>query len=273
MHTLSTGDECMIIAQLFSVRAEAAEFGWDQIITMLRDAGFRQVEPYLVADMFNEILPIMARIGVTAPTCHGSLIGDDLPRTLDAAAALDARLVVQPIFRAPRWQSPRQVSSIADDLNRAAEAARPYGMRVAFHNHDDEVRTLHAGRRALVGLMDEVDENVGVQFDPNWAAIGGADPLAVESALGERVFSLHLKDGPGLGANTDQVALGDGTLPWPEILASAPDNTPLVIAPDMFTGDSMDAVIRSYEWLTARFGSSATGLEPDRSDPSWTAPA
>lgn len=65
---------------------------------------------------------------------------------------------------------------------------------------------------------------------------------------GDRIFALHLKDGPLEGANTDQVALGDGDLDWPAFLRAAPA-VPRVIGLDEFSGDSLDAVIRSRQWL------------------------
>jgi sugar phosphate isomerase/epimerase len=239
----------MISVQLWSVRDEIQARGWDAVIDTLAEAEFRHVEPFGIAQTAALLRPALSRTGLTTPTGHGELIGDQLAPTLEAALECGVGLLMQPMFPAERWQDRDAVRRIADDLNRAAEAAAPHGVRIAFHNHDDEVRTQIGGRPALVALMDEVLPNVGVEFDPNWATIAGADVLDLIAALRDRIFGLHLKDGPLVGVNTDQVALGDGELAWDAFLAAVDPALPRVIGLDEFAGDSLDAVIRSKRWL------------------------
>lgn len=246
----------VISVQLWSLRKEIDDVGWDRVVGTLADAGFKHVEPFAIAATAPLLAPALARTGITTPTGHGEIVGEQLSATLDAALESGVELLMQPMFPAERWQDRDGVLRIADDVNRAAEAVLPHGMRIAFHNHDDEVRTLVGGRPALLALMDEVAPNVGVEFDPNWATIGGADVLELMSALGDRIFGLHLKDGPLLGTNMDQVALGDGELAWDDFLGALDPSVPRVIGLDMFRGDSLDAVLRSKRWLDQRGGRS-----------------
>jgi len=235
----------MISVQLWSVREEIDELGWDAVIDRLADAGFTHVEPFHVSRTLPALAPALARTGITTPTVHGELVGDELPRTVDAAAEAGATLVMHPSFPAERWHAPDGVLRIADDLERAAELAAPLGMRVAFHNHDDDLRVTVEGRPALVALMERVGPSIGVEFDPYWTTIAGVDVPSTIGAIGDKVFAVHLKDGPLDGANEDQVAVGDGQLDWPGFLSLVPPTAPLVIGLDEFRGPTLDAVIRS----------------------------
>jgi len=239
----------MISIQLWSLRREIQEHGWNAVIDDLAQAGFVHVEPYAVAQTAPLLRAALMRTGITTPTAHGDLTGDSLGPTLEAAAQCGAELVMHPAFPEERWRSQAALEGIAADLRRAEEAARPLGMRVAFHHHDEEVRTLVQGRPALVALMDLVGPSTGVQFDPNWTTIAGADVIATMASLGSKLFAFHLKDGPLHGRNEDQVALGEGELDWPTFLAAAGSELPRVISLDMYAGDSLPAVVASRRWL------------------------
>ena len=241
--------EPVISVQLWSVRAEIDELGWDAVIDALAEAGFEHVEPFHVSRTLPHLAPALAPTGITTPTVHGELVGEELPRTIDAAAQAGATLVMHPSFPADRWYAPDAVERIADDLERAAALAAPLGMRVAFHNHDDDLRATVDGRPALVALMERVGPSIGVEFDPYWATIAGVDVPATIGALGDKVLAVHLKDGPLTGANEDQVAVGDGELDWPAFLSLVPPAAPLVIGLDEFRGPTLDAVIRSRKAL------------------------
>lgn len=241
--------EPVISVQLWSVRAEIDELGWDAVIDALAGAGFEHVEPFHVSRTLPHLAPALARTGITTPTVHGELVGEELSRTIDAAAQAGATLVMHPSFPADRWHAPDAVERIADDLERAAKLAAPLEMRVAFHNHDDDLRATADGRPALLALMERVGPSVGVEFDPYWATIAGVDVPVTIGTLGDKVLAVHLKDGPLTGANEDQVAVGDGELDWPAFLSLVPPAAPLVIGLDEFRGPTLDAVIRSRRAL------------------------
>ncbi|MGW9111689.1 sugar phosphate isomerase/epimerase family protein [Microbacterium sp. NPDC055683] len=235
----------IISVQLWSVRDELARDGWDAVLRVLAGEGFAHVEPFALADTAPLLDAPLRAAGLTTPTVHGDITGTQLERTLDAAIAHEATLLVHPGFPAARWYEPGGVDRIAADLQRAADAAAPHGLRVAFHNHDDDLRARVDGRPALLALFDRVGPGVGVEFDPNWCAIAGEPVVDTVRALGSRMLALHLKDGPAGGANEDQVAVGDGDLDWRSILAAIPAGIPLVIGLDEHAGDSLDAVLRS----------------------------
>jgi sugar phosphate isomerase/epimerase len=242
----------MISVQLWSVRDELSELGPEVVLPRLAGAGFEHVEPFAVADTLGMLRSICTDLGLTTPTAHGDLTGDNLSRTLDAAAELGAGTVVHPMFPAERWMDAHGVRGVADDLNRAAAAAASYGLRVAFHNHDDEIRTEIDGRPALIDLFDQVGPQVGVELDSYWPVVAGADPVALARQLGPHIFGAHLKDGPSSGVNSDQLPLGEGVLDTRAFISALPPDVPRVISLDMFPGDSLAAVLTSKKWLDAR---------------------
>jgi sugar phosphate isomerase/epimerase len=238
----------VISAQLWSLRSELETDGLTQVLDRLAAAGFEHVEPYGIGD--PGLAHALRSAGLDSPTAHGDLLGAALGPTLAAAAELGVGVVMHPGFLVESWRAPDGLAMIAEHLNRAAEAAAGYGMRVAFHNHGDELSIRVGDRPALLALMDLVDSRVGVEFDAHWAMTAGADGAEVIPALGDHVFALHLKDGPLTGSHADQAALGDGSLDWEGMLALAPPAIPLVLAPDEIA-HPFDAITRSKGWLDA----------------------
>jgi sugar phosphate isomerase/epimerase len=93
--------------------------------------------------------------------------------------------------------------------------------------------------------------------DTYWAAQGGEDVPALLSRLGARVRFLHVKDAP-IGDDGvlspdrfDQVPVGEGALPWAEILAAAPSAELVVVEFDEFRGDVVEGSARSKAALEA----------------------
>ena len=244
----------MISIQLWSLRDAITGLGWDPVLDAIAAAGCRHVEPFGLAATLPLISAALTRNGLTTPTAHGDLTGDQLIPTLAAAAAAGVSVIVHPSFAADRWQETDGIRRIAADLNRAAEAAGPHGMSVAFHNHDDDLAPGPDGRPGLVALMDQVDPNVGVEFDPHWTTVAGVDVLATLAALGPRVLAVHLKDGPRRPRHADQAVLGEGDLDWPAFLTAIGPDVPRVIAADRIGGDQLDAALRSLRWLEAHQG-------------------
>jgi sugar phosphate isomerase/epimerase len=239
----------MISVQLWSLRDVAAVRGWDAVVADLAEGGFTNVEPYAVARTAPLIRDALRRHGMSTPTVHGDLTGDELPRTLEAAAELGATLVAHPGFIGDRWRDPATVEEVAEVLFAASEAAAALGLRVAFHHHDDELRNRIDGVPALLVLLRRLGTAAGLQFDPHWTTIAGLDVLETMRALGPSIVAFHVKDGPPGGRNEDQRALGEGALDWRSFLAAADPRTPRVISLDEFSGDALAGVLASLRWL------------------------
>ena len=170
------------------------------------------------------------------------------------AADLGVGTVIHPYSPPDRWRSRDDLQRLADMLSEAAAVGSVHGVRVGYHNHDWELSTKIDGRSALEVFGDLLDPAVLLQVDAYWAATGGADVPALLRRLGDRVFALHLKDGPLDGDASAQVPLGSGDLPTAEIIAAASGLQFPVLEFDGYAGDIFEGIATSYAYATTSLG-------------------
>ena len=89
-------------------------------------------------------------------------------------------------------------------LNHAAEAFAREGLSLGYHNHDQEFRIRLEGVTAMEWMMARLSPKVAIEFDPGWAVLAGADPLAFIAA--------H----PNLGPDAHLTPTGRGALAAPD---------------------------------------------------------
>ena len=117
------------------------------------------------------------------------------------------------------------------------------------------------GRPALLHLFDHLAPDVIAEVDIYWAQVGGSDPKAIVAELGSRVGLLHVKDGPADVPQSPMVAVGDGVVDVPGVLAAAPGARWHIVELDRCATDMFDAVERSYDYLVGN-GYSRASREP-----------
>ncbi len=176
-------------------------------------------------------------------------------RACAGVAALGSRRI---IVSGAGFDSVEAVERFADRLDAAAAVATSHGLTLGYHNHSVELRPV-GGRTPLDRLAERVDPAVAFQLDIFWVVVGGADPAAVIDRLGDRVVSLHVKDGvtlpsdAGSGEPFLNVPIGEGVVdPRPAIAAAdAHDGIEwLIVEFDHVAGDPLEAVGRSFAFLT-----------------------
>ena len=124
-------------AQLYTARDLMAE---DAPGTLRAIAGLGYSE-FEFAGYFGEkpedLRRLLDNLGATAPSAHWGpdVFAGELTEALDQASVLGHRYLVL-----PWWDPPQRTQAgyqrLAELLNRSAEKAAPYGIRVAYHNHD-----------------------------------------------------------------------------------------------------------------------------------------
>jgi len=236
--------------QLYTVREHLAA---DLTGTLQRvaDIGFRQVELFNFVDNADRYVEALAEAGLTAPSAHARLVGEDAIRIFEAATKIGVTTVIDPHIDSARWGSRDDVETIAADLNGLAKVAADHGLALGYHNHAFELENRIDGVSALEVLAGSLDESVRLELDTYWAAVGGEDVVPLLGRLGDRVQFLHIKDGPLTKDDKEQLAVGAGKMPIDEILAAAPSAL-AVVELDDFTGDVFDAVIDSFTYLNGR---------------------
>ena len=235
--------------QLYTVRESLAR-DFEGTLGKLAAFGFTQVEPFAFVNFADELRSGLPNNGLTAPTAHIHLVGEDHDAICELAAELGIQTIIEPYVDPSRWQSEADINEIASELNEVATKAADYGLRVGYHNHHFELESKISGVHALEVLADRVAPEVVLEVDTYWAYAGGADVPALLSRLGERVVALHIKDGDGTLDTSKQVPVGSGVVPVWDIIAAAPDALRVVELDDS-ESDLLEAVRASREFLLA----------------------
>ncbi|WP_029137687.1 sugar phosphate isomerase/epimerase family protein [Nakamurella lactea] len=238
--------------QLYTVRAALAA-DLPGTLQRIADIGFRDVEPFGFVDQADAYLEGLAAAGLSAPSAHAALIGQDTAAAFAAAKRLGVQTLIDPMVDRALWTRREDVEQTARQLNEIAAAAAAHGLTVGYHNHWWETENRIDGATALEVLAGMLDDAVVLEVDTYWADVGGASAPELLRRLGDRVALIHVKDGPATQQNIDQTAVGSGTLDIPAILAAAPQAR-RVVELDDFAGDVFDAVRDSYAWMGANGG-------------------
>lgn len=233
--------------QLYTLRNHLDE-DLDGTLKRVAGFGYTQVEPYRIVPETEALGAALREHGLSAPTTHAPLLGENQAEIFAAAGQLGIGTVILPATPESEWTSAAGVEAIAAALNQAANAAAEHGLRVGYHNHWWEFAQID-GRTAIEHFADRLNPEVVLEIDTYWAAVAGVDPVAIIGALGPRVQYLHLKDGPITSDAADQVALGQGSMPVPDILAAAEHLTLGVVELDDHRGDMFTAVEQSLRYL------------------------
>ena len=240
----------MLSVQLYSLRDEIAR-DRDRALEQIAAVGYRAVEPFRPTDDPHGFRRVADGLGLAVSGVHAKdLLGKDPDQVLDAAAALGTGLVIVPAGIPHEAFTRRDaIVEVAATLNGLAERASAHGLRLAYHNHWWEIEPRIDGEHALEALAQHLDARVGIQLDTYFVIAVGGDVVAMLERLGDRVVSLHLKDGPGIRGAAN-VAVGDGVLPLAAILRAAPAAGRVVEVED-YGGDVYDALRASRAAILA----------------------
>jgi sugar phosphate isomerase/epimerase len=144
----------------------------------------------------------------------------------------------------------------AELFNKFGKQVTDAGMQFGYHNHSAEFKKFD-GKAALEWLFDLTDaKHVKVELDIGWVAAANEDPIFWLNKYKERVIALHVKD-VGKRSSPDKepasVALGEGTVDWKNVLATAKKNGTKAFfyeQEEPFTRPILDSVKISGDYLT-----------------------
>ena len=235
--------------QLYTVRSVMTSDP-DGTLASIARIGYEEVElAGLYGMSASEMKAKLDAVGLAATSSHHSVeeVRGSWEATLEAAVALGQSLVVVPALPVAERDG-EALRRVADDFNRAGEAARAAGLRFGYHNHDWEMRPDADGVRPIDLLLDRTDpELVDWQMDIFWVVHGGADPMAELDARAGRVTSFHVKDRTAAGEMAD---VGAGVIDFRPVLARAGELGLLhqYVEHDQ-PGDPIESVRASYRAL------------------------
>jgi sugar phosphate isomerase/epimerase len=206
--------------QLYTVR-DAMAVDFEGTLERLAGMGYDEVE---FAGYFGrspaQVRAILDGLGLDAPAAHVPLeaLRDDLEITLETAAAAGHGWVVCP-WIAPTERSSDGYRQLADVLNRAGEACRKLGLRVAYHNHDFEFDPVGSADTLPFELLLRRTDPALVDFELDlfWVARAGHQSLDWFARHPGRFPVVHVKDMDG-SPERRMVDPGRGVIDFPAIL-------------------------------------------------------
>ena len=206
--------------QLYTIRDEMAR-SVERTLYEVGRIGYKEVE---FAGYFDRppraIRQLLDRNGLKSPSAHVSLdtLRSGWYRTLNDASEIGQKWLVVPWLAEKDRNSIDAIKATAELMNRAAEDAKTFRIKLAYHNHDFEFQEVE-GRRIFDVLLEETDpERVQVELDLYWITKAGADPFAYFQRWPKRFPLVHVKDsaGPPDHAMTE---VGKGTIDFAQIFA------------------------------------------------------
>ncbi|MBL8094442.1 MAG: sugar phosphate isomerase/epimerase [Anaerolineales bacterium] len=237
--------------QLYSLRDSLAQ-DFAGTLRRVAEIGFAGVE----TAGFPGTTPAAARalcaaLGLKISSFHGPApVGATRQESLDLAGALGVKRIVLPYLDPKLFATLDGVREVADLLNAAAAEAKANGLHFAYHNHWFEFGLID-GKPAFDHLLPLLTTDVEFELDLYWIKVGGQDPTALIARLGDRAPLLHVKDGPANGYEAAMVAVGDGAIGYPDVIATHHAEW-LVVELDRCDTDMFTAVARSYSFLTEK---------------------
>lgn len=191
------------------------------VLNALGAIGYREVETAGTAGRTPaEFRQLLDAAGLRSPSGHYPIerMRSNMAGVIDEARALGQTWIVAPYLAAPE-RTGDGYRRLAADLDRANEAARTAGMRVAYHNHDFEflqVAGAPEGQNGFDILLAE--SRVPIELDLFWITKAGRKPAEYFAKYPGRFPLVHVKDMTAAGAMAD---VGAGTIDFRGIFADS----------------------------------------------------
>lgn len=169
-----------------------------------------------------QIRALLKQNGLTSPSSHIGLdiLEKDSVRAFADAKAIGHQWVTMPYIPEERRKTVDDWNKIIDLLNQLGPQAKAEGLRLAYHNHDFEIRPVD-GVRPLDMMLSKTDPAlVDFEMDLYWVVFGGGDPLDFFNRYPKRFALVHVKDSAGPPDNK-MVDVGKGTIDFPKIFAQS----------------------------------------------------
>jgi sugar phosphate isomerase/epimerase len=202
--------------QLYSVRKEC-EQDLPGVIQTVAKMGYAGVEfAGYYGRSASELRKLLDDHGLKCCGTHtglNTILGDELPRTIEFNQTLGNRYLIVPGLPEERRNSPAAWRETARLMNEAADRAAASGMLVGYHNHHIEFVPME-GELPWDIFFGNTRPEVVMQFDTGNALHGGAEAAPFLKRYPGRAKTVHLKE---YSKSNDKALIGEGDVPWPEI--------------------------------------------------------
>jgi sugar phosphate isomerase/epimerase len=204
--------------QLYTVR-DLLQKDLDGTLAALAAAGYKHVETAGYAGKTaQEFKAALDKHGLHAASMHVpiNMIRDNTAQVLADAKLFGAQWVVDP-WMEEKDRNAAGYRAAGEALAKVAAAWKNEGVRVAYHNHDFEFKTVEGGKTGYDLLFEAAGPDVKSELDLYWTVFAGQDPLAIAAAHPGRVALAHAKDA-GPAPDRKIVDVGTGSIDFKSVL-------------------------------------------------------
>lgn len=239
-----------IAIQLYTVR-EAMAKDWQGTLEKIAEMGYLGVETagFSYANSVDQVAEKVRQLGLEVAAAHTPLpLGHAQKEAIESVKTLGCDRLVIGGTGHDKFSAHTDIQERAALFNEANAVCKANGLTLGLHNHWWEYQRVD-GRIAFDILHDLLDEDIIFEIDTYWVASAGYDPVEEIQKLGDRVRLLHIKDG-STKQEDDMVAVGEGVMPFHNIIPKATAADWLIVELDRCATDMLTAVQQSYTYLT-----------------------
>lgn len=189
-----------------------AEMGYDGV----EFAGYGGMQP-------KDLSRLLTDLGLAGMSSHVQFpeLESDLDRVMEDAQTLGLQYITCPSVPKERRQTKDDFARLADLFNQVGAHVEEAGMQFAYHNHNHEFVSFD-GTYGLDYLFSHTDpKQVQTELDLYWIEFAGENAVRYIDRYRGRCDLLHVKDMATDGDGRYDVEVGQGSLPWTEVFASA----------------------------------------------------
>jgi sugar phosphate isomerase/epimerase len=215
--------------QLYTLRNEVSK-DLKSTIARIAQIGYKNVETFGYSEgkyfglSTSDFAAIFAQNDLKTPSGHYVMPDflakgdeDQLKRAVEDSRPLKHDFFVVPYLPDNLRTSLDDYKRLADRLNKAGEAAKDAGMRLAYHNHNFEFIDWGGGKTGYDILLTQTDPKlVNFEMDIYWVTKAGVDPIKLIQANPGRLKMWHVKD---MDSTPDKsfTEVGTGVINYKEI--------------------------------------------------------
>ena len=142
----------------------------------------------------EETRRLLDKTGLQCVSVHQSptFFQNDPADAVDYVKTLGAKFAVIPVVRLPAYlENWKGNIALFRDM---AEAFQIAGIRLLYHNHDDEMTMLPGDNVRLLDRIMEAVPALAPELDTCWVSYGGVDPAGYIRKYSQHLDIVHLKD-------------------------------------------------------------------------------
>ncbi|MEM2940941.1 MAG: sugar phosphate isomerase/epimerase [Thermoproteota archaeon] len=207
-----------IALQLYSIRDDCAK-DFEGTLKAVAEMGYKGVEfAGYYGRSAESIRKTLDNLGLKVAGTHislDSLLGDEFDKTVEFNRVLGNRFLIVPWLPEERFNSKSKCLELAGLLNSIAERLRKKGMRVGYHNHVHEFKTVN-GEKIWDILFNSTLPDVVMQLDTGNAMHGGVDAEGILDIIRKyphRAATVHIKE---FSSKNPNALVGEGEMRWRE---------------------------------------------------------